>query len=431
MVGGVNSEHDDDIHDTVNSSNNIDNSSGIYWDKNAIHSYIKRIKHFGNRLKPYLDRFPNEHDNQLLREIITMISLTVQDTQNHDGVDVVSRSISALLTLVARLWHSVHVVDWDRLIDLLEKNRLAGDAMEGQDILLLVGSAGCGKTKTLHYLAGTIFEEVEVDGFLHMQPQSVADDPILAAYTTSSGRETVTRSLQTAQIEYRGQTLVLCDTPSLVDAEGPEEDIAHGLGIARALQKARSARPILVISRDGMGVRGRFNAFSETLSSIASLMNGPEGGQVDFRPFQFVFTKYDAERHKYAISKLFQAVWKQPHAEPGRESMVRTCVDYFIRDTTLTAKIVAPLAQEPARLLEALLDESRGPFMEDPATSFHPFSTTESLEKLDVQLQITLGELTQALVRSDYSSALYRLKQLKQIANLLPEAGEYAKLGVF
>ncbi|CAB9524842.1 SecA DEAD-like domain [Seminavis robusta] len=421
---------DQSVHN--NSCDPGNNSKTPSWDKKAIHSYIKRLKHYGNLLKKYINRFPNESENQLATQIIGAISQAIQDSQDHAGVDVVSRSVGPLLELAVSLWRTVQVIDLERLIELLEKNRLAGDAMEGHEVILLCGAAGCGKTTTLHYLAGTVFDEIEVDGFLHMQPKSVAD-PILASYETSSGRETVTRTLQTAQIEYRGQTLVLCDTPSLVDAEGPEEDIAHGLGIARAIQKARSVRPVLVVSRDGMGVRGRFSAFSETLSSIANLMNGPEGGKVDFRPFHFVFTKYDAKKHKTAISKQFQAVWKQPHAEPGKVQMVRSCVDCIIQDTTPTAKIVTPLEQQPAQLLETILNNRHHlhkPVMDNPAESFHHFASTEALEKLDVQLQICLGDMTQTLMRNDYGTALYRLKQMKQLAELLPEAGEYAKLGV-
>jgi len=423
-----------------NNKNHQNSTVVNQWDKKGIHSYLKHLKHYGNLLKKHVNQFPSDSDNQLVMEIMHTISATVHNCPNADHAastttntssgDAAGRSVGPLLECVTQLLRSIQVVDLDLLVDLLHKNRMAGEAMEGQDVILFCGAAGSGKTTTLHFLAGTLFEETEVDGFVHIQPKCVAD-PILATYETSSGLDTVTRTLQTAQIEYLGQTIVLCDTPSVVDAEGFEEDIAHGVGMVRAIQKARTVRPVLVVSRDGMGVRGRFSAFSETLSSIADMMGDGEdgkGGDVDFRPFQYVFTKYDG-KHRTAICKQFQAVWKQPHAEPGKVGLVRSCVDHIIQKTTPYANIVLPLGQKPVELLDTLVQPNH-PMVYNPHDTFRTFTSPEAMEKLDVQMQITLGDMTQALIRNDYGVALHRLRQMKQLADMLPEAEEYARLGI-
>lgn len=400
-----------------------------HWDKKACHSYLKRIKHHGNQLKNNLDRFVSEQDTFLVREIIQSIQMTLQESKSCSG-DVASRTVAPMLELVTKLLQSVQVVDLELLTDLLHKNQLAGDAMEGQDVILLCGAAGSGKTTTLHYLAGSLFEEVEVDGFMHIQPRCVAD-PVLTTYQTSCGRDAVTRTLQTAQIEYRGKTVVLCDTPSVSESEGFEEDIAHGVGMVRALQSAKSVRPVMVVSRDGMGVRGRNSAISETLSSLANWMGDGEG-KVDFRPFQYIFTKYE-EKHRTCICRQFQAVWKHPHAEPGKVQLVRSCVDSIIAQTTPCANVVNPMQQNPVALLEQLLAEQPHigrMTIDEPKQTFHNFVSPEAIERLHMQLQIALGDMTQALMRSDYSSALYRLQQMKHLAELLPEVAEYANKGV-
>lgn len=405
------------------------------WDKKGLKSYIKQLKYYGNLLKKQRDRFPTDHDNKLLVDIFTIIQTVVQQKQQESSFsssnDTANQTVAPLLELVSQLLTSVQVIDLDRLIELLHKNHVAGEAMQDQDVVVFLGAAGSGKTTCLHYLAGTMFEETEVDGFCHMQPKCVAD-PILASYETSSGRDTVTRTLQTAQIEYHGHTLVLCDTPSLTDAEGFEEDIAHGLGLVRAIQRAKTVRPVLVVSRDGMGGRGKNSVLSETLSSLAILMGGGDDGDdnttIDFQPFQYVFTKYE-EQHKTAIHKQFQAIWKQPHAEPGKVGLVRSCVDCIVQKTTPYANIVLPLAQKPVHLLNTLVLPTQ-PVVENPRDTFQVFASTDALEKLDAQLQITLGDMTQALVRADYATALYRLKQMKDLAKFLPEAGEYSQLGV-
>jgi len=395
------------------------------WDNKGTKSYLKQLKRFGNMLKKQRENFPTDHDNKLVLDIVTMIQLAINDGAENTSSDVARKSVAPLLDLVSQLWNSVQVIDLDLLLDLLHKNRMAGEAIEDQDVVMFCGAAGSGKTTTLHYLAGTMFEETEVDGFQHIQPKCVAD-PILATYETSNGRDTITRTLQTAQIEYHGHTLVLCDTPSLNDAEGYEENIAHGLGLVRALQKAKSVRPVLVISRDSIGSRSGDSIFSETLSSLTDLMsNGAD--DMDFTPFQYVFTKYE-EKHKTSIHKQFQAIWKHPHAEPGKTRMVRSCIDCILKQTTPYANIVLPLGQKPVELLNTLVLPTQ-PVIHDPHDKFRYFASTEALERLDIQLQITLGDMTKALLRSDYTIALHRLKQMKQLAELLPEAGEYAKLG--
>ena len=233
------------------------------------------------------------------------------------------RHVLLLAEAIPKLLNIVQPVDLEMLIDLMKKSHQAGDTMESKDVVLLLGSAGSGKTTTLHYLAGTSFAEVEVDGFFHLQPTSFVD-PSVAGYKTSCSRDAVTKTIQTAQVNMGGVDIVICDTPGFGEHEGVEEDIANGLGIVRALHRAKNVRPLLVLSREGMG--DRFSAFSETLTSATRLIGNAESAELLLAPFNYVFTKYE-KRHRTSMCRQFILIKKRPRADDEENPMFQSFVD--------------------------------------------------------------------------------------------------------
>ncbi len=119
---------------------------------------------------------------------------------------------------------------------------------------------------------------------------------VLRAFKTSSGMNATTKSIDAVKLLWDGRSIIICDTPGFVrlraaefacltwpdggpndlccralgskcvckltrplascamtwcrfhDEEGPETDIANGVGIVRAIQQANSVRPILLLS---------------------------------------------------------------------------------------------------------------------------------------------------------------------------------------
>lgn len=52
----------------------------------------------------------------------------------------------------AAAWKQQDVLDVDKLIDLLQASKSAGDVIAGKDVLLLIGGTGAGKVSTLNAL---------------------------------------------------------------------------------------------------------------------------------------------------------------------------------------------------------------------------------------------------------------------------------------
>jgi energy-coupling factor transporter ATP-binding protein EcfA2 len=322
-------------------------------------------------------------------------------------------AILSLLASVYKLREILCPVDLEKLYRLLTPNHAAGEAMKDKDVWLLLGSTGAGKTTTIQFLAGTTFEEVEVDGSFHFKAASFPD-PKLKDFHTSSGAASVTKTVQCFELQVDGKSIVLCDVPGFGDTKGTE-DIANAFGVIQAIQCAKSVRPILVLSADGGG--GRFSALKEVLGTIALLMGG-EAHPDTLKTFGYLFTKYE-EKYKTLLHKQFAAVKRD--AKENVSSYL-SVLDDMVTKTNPEAHIVLPLEGDPNVLLQSLLSEYQGPTL-DPKHSFSPFVSEPALVKLQLQLQYTKTNLESALSKKHFNVSKELLEQLSLLAGVLPEAG--------
>lgn len=393
----------------------------IDWTKKEAEKHHDHLQFFSRALRDQMHRLPRE--SKIVRNMLdTMKEAIREGMEEQVGGEYGTRHIIILIENVSKLLHVIQPVDLDKLIQMMKTNQRAGNAMEGKDVVLLCGATGAGKTTTLLHLAGTSFREEEVDGFFHLQPTGYSD-PDVARFKTSCGRDAMTKVIQTSQINIDGQEIVICDTPGFGASQSVEEDIANGLGIIRAIHRANTVRPVLVLSREGMG--DRFTAFSGTLSSVTRLIGRSEN--VDLKPFNYIFTKYEP-KHRTCMCRQFILIRKRPRVEEEGKVLFRAFVDDIIQKTTPEAKIALPMEGQPHELLRGLLDDE---FMvSEPRKYFVPFVSESALRKLKLQLQITLRDILSALVEEDFSLAVFRTQQLSSLALVLPEARECAQLAL-
>ena len=395
-------------------------SERLDWSSMEAEKHHNQLKFFGRALGEQMHRLPRE--NSLVRGILDNMKSAINEGMQQKSGEYALRHIIILIENVSKLLHIVNPVDLEKLVRLMKINEKAGTSFEDKDIVLLCGSTGSGKTTTLHFLAGTTFREEEVDGFFHLQPIGYAD-PAVARFKTSCGRDAMTSSLQATSVTVDGKELIICDIPGFGASQDVEEDIANGLGIVRAIHRAKTVRPVLVLSREGMG--DRFTAFSETLSSVTRLIGNSES--VDLKPFNYVFTKYE-KRHRTCMCRQFILIRKRPRAEEEGKTMFKSFVDDIIQKTTPEAKIVLPMEGSPQELLRGILNDEY--IVTEPKQYFVPFVSDSALRKLKLQLQITLRDVMSALVDEEFSLAVYRMQQLSDLALVLPEAIECAHLAL-
>jgi len=461
--------------------NNNDNEQvPLTWTERHTQQYLKNLERFQKVLVEQIDRFPLH--SQAGRDILEAVQSAAtrgagsllqgpnsyKNTDDHDKlhnkltnqsnhVAAVLRHVSQMVIYVSRLLQEIQLVDLDKLIYFMQHNQRAGDVMAGKDVILLCGAARSGKTTTMHYMAGSKLEEIEVDGFFHLQPSAVRKADMAHCKTSANDRDPVTNHLQTTEVtfgENMQHSVVICDTPGLgndfsssLNAGSVELDIANGLGMIRAIHRARTVKPVFVINREEVRVRERFSALDgDTVACIARLV--AKNSEIDLGPLNYVFTKYE-EKHRDCLCKQF-TVMKHYHKknmntgkynptnEDGTAStgtrittkdgkFMKRVLDDIVKKTTPSANIVLPLKEDPVDFLEKLWKEARTVI--DPQRFFVPFVSFPALKKLQLQLRITLSDLRTSLVEEDQSTAVYRLRQLQNLAQVLPEARDCAKLG--
>jgi hypothetical protein len=125
------------------------------------------------------------------------------------------------------------------------------------------------------------------------------------------------------------ERVLIYDTPGLFETDGVEMDIANGLGLIREIRKAKSVKPAVIISRDGMG--DRFQAVSELLDTLTRMLgNSPE---VDLKPLSYAFTKYE-NKYRHRLCKQFETKLDQMSQDDKKSPLLVSLVSDIIAKTT-------------------------------------------------------------------------------------------------
>jgi hypothetical protein len=162
----------------------------------------------------------------------------------------------------------------------------AASKIKGKDIILFLGQTGTGKSTTIHFLAGSKMRKTSKNGLDHIEPYEVRN-PELEKITTSPGSSSETLYITAVEVDYKGDSYFLCDSPGFGDTRGEVIDIANGLGIFKAIGHCKSVRPVIVISEKSFGER--FIGLREIAHLLTKMIKNFSG---EVGNFSFLFTKY-------------------------------------------------------------------------------------------------------------------------------------------
>jgi len=387
---------------------------------------VKLLEHL-TIIRAVLTKFMqlDKAENAGEKEFIEMVKSAEVDI-NKNFTAAQNRWVDLLLDRVTTLLDATQHVNLEKLTELMADNETAGSSLEGKDVILLLGAAGSGKTTTLHYLAGTSFREVFKAGMNTFKPFDVGHPDAQNMKVSNGGKEVITRHLQVAELKLDGKPVVVCDSPSFGEHESTEELIANSLGMVRAIQRAKSVRPVLVLSRDEIGFHDTFNAYPQILTVLIRLLG--TDSNVNLEPFRFIFTKYDSNNahglqeqlSKFLVADQSNGVRDKNNA--NQQALIR----HLIKHATPDANVIIPTKGDPNAFLRKLM---AAPAVENPGVYFVPNVPDVILTTLKRQLKFTLLDLRDALAKSDNAVAIHRMQQMSKLANLLPEAGLYARHG--
>lgn len=137
--------------------------------------------------------------------------------------------------------------------------------------MLFIGDTGSGKTTTIKALMGYRMGWRTYKGIKYITiTEPVADKGVLEMISNpdckSNTRTIIGVKLKNNMID---KDIYLTDTPGLGDTRGAEVEMVNDIAISTALNSCRSARPVIVVSKESWGARGKsFKALARSLSSL-------------------------------------------------------------------------------------------------------------------------------------------------------------------
>ena len=109
-------------------------------------------------------------------------------------------------------------------------------------MVLLLGSTGCGKSTTVHYLCGSKLREKNLGNLPHIEACLILNEDLYKV-RTSPFAKSETRWITPININLyhlgsadQESKVILVDTPGSGDTESYEVDISNGLGILEAVR---------------------------------------------------------------------------------------------------------------------------------------------------------------------------------------------------
>ena len=319
------------------------------------------------------------------------------------------------MSLLRTIFKKISPLNIHELFRLVEKVDNAAQLIRDREIIFFLGVSGSGKSTTIHFLAGSEMIQTTVNGLTHIAPHEVRN-PDLRNVTTSPFAQSETRYITPVTVNiqdvggFNSGSIILCDSPGFEDTNGPEVDIANGIGIVKAIRGCQSVKPVVLISYRSIGDN------FQGLKSLTHLLAGfIPGIQDQIRAFSYLFTRYpEAERNTIHASlvDINQRLNDEERADGGFMNLFRD----MLRKTRDRTRVLDPVNDEPGVILDELV-ESRS--IRNPDEVFQ-FSITEN-SKIIVHEQVRRHQLSimSATERSEYSLIKYKLDQLKRLNDLL------------
>jgi hypothetical protein len=149
----------------------------------------------------------------------------------------------------------VQIVDLDELFRLNAQN-LAAPSTAGQNLVLLLGGSGAGKSTTIHYFAGSEMAPIVNDrgsDVVHIEPVRIPNTTLRRIRCSPEARSE-TRFLTVARVAFLDVDILnpghfqLCDSPGFGDSGGAAVEICNCLGIIRVVRECNTVKPVIVLS---------------------------------------------------------------------------------------------------------------------------------------------------------------------------------------
>ena len=320
--------------------------------------------------------------------------------------------------LLKKLLKQLRPLNVPEILRLVEKSNSAVELVKDQNIILFLGETGSGKSTTIHYLSGSKMIETVVDGMPHIGYSEVRNSDLNNVKTSPSSRSE-TRYISSVRVnpEDVGATfddpVYLCDTPGFGDTAESEVDIANGAGMIMAIRGCKSVKPVVLISYKSVG--DQMTGLKKIIHLLAAMI--PEMNEYS-KAFSFFFTKYP-NRDKDGINATLRNIKKNLNEEEEVDEGFKILINRMIQKTAnRPATTIDPLGGNPIAILNDLMDSEA---IKRPDEVFRFSLTEKSKAEIQLYLQIQQSSILKAADRSDYTLAIYKMNELRQLYQILQQ----------
>jgi hypothetical protein len=331
--------------------------------------------------------------------------------------NIKNKNWQAALTILKELFQKLSPLNMHELIRLVQRVDEAAHLIQKKDIILFLGETGAGKSTTIHFFAGSTMKPVKVNGLNHITPTNVIN-PELKRVTTSPFARSETRYITSVEVNYRSVgastngSIILCDTPGFEDTNGPEVDIANGIGVVRAVKECRSVKPIILFSYKSIGDRCR--GIKDLAYVIVGLIPNIKE---HIKAFSYIFTKFP-EDEKKTIHAMLRDINDELNAEEKSNVSFTSFLKDMLRKTKESAIVLDPIKDKPGYILDDLADTAS---IDRPKEAFQYFTAEKSKSTVQDQVRKYQISIMSAIKRYEYAFVEYKLDQLNRLCKLLEQ----------
>ncbi|CAF4333156.1 unnamed protein product, partial [Rotaria sp. Silwood2] len=361
----------------------------------------------------------SEQLNYLKERLIVedLRSKAIQNLIETCYINIKDKNWQATLTKLKQLFQKLSPLNMHELFRLVQKVDEAAHLIQDKDIILFLGETGSGKSTAIHFFAGSTMKRVTVNGLNHITPINIKN-PELQKVTTSPFARSETRYITSVEVNYKSVeastngSIILCDTPGFEDTNGPEVDIANGIGVVKAVKGCKTVKPLVLFSYKSMD--DRCSGIKQLAHAIVGLIPSIKD---HIQAFSYIFTKFPEEEKKTIQATLQDINDKLNEEEKSNVSFTSFLKD-MLRKTKRSSVVLDPISDKPGEILDDLSDTAS---IDRPDEAFQYFTAEKSKATVQEQVRKHQISIMSATKRYEYVLIEYKLDQLNRLYKLLEQ----------
>ena len=379
------------------------------FEKNIIYiiSYIK-LKQFSSNDTKWDDNIKTEFFS--LKHNLEMEELSNEDLINklkQSEINFLKGNYNQsihLLNQILSLFRFIDIQELKRHIDLVNKTSID---IDGKDIVLFLGYSGAGKSTTVLFLSGLKMVWAKLNHLPHITTEKEIINPSLKQITTSPFSMSETKHISVVNLK-KYKEIFLCDTPGFDNTNGPEVNIANTIGINLLVTKAKSVRPVILISSKSIGDR------AIGLKGLATIIiNMIPNINDHIHSFNYIFTKFSKD-NKNEINAILEDIRKNLNDDEKKESFL-IFYDDIIRKSVKNI-ILDPVNDSPDKIIDQLISQGK---IENPHQFIHPSLSVSTNDAIHKQMLSHKSSILVAAKRKNFNLVEYSINELKYLNVIL------------